>query len=539
MKESEKQKNHDVTSSGARAVEEEGGQEAARHLSASQIKFHALRLRASQSSSGLAGAEAVDVAKQGLSETTSAVPHGDEMRMRGFSLEGVRAHAGPAASQASAALGAEAYTYGNDIAFRSPTPSPAAVAHELRHVEQQSQGRVGSVAADESDARQAETRPAAKSIRPAHHSTTSAPALRLKGALPGDIDKSALAGSSDDKPLSAERVTSAIKYNTGKWKGSQRAEILSYLRGSKASEVEAFTEADVQKAARTQKSAGCTDKDIDGKIGDTSMAIFLHAGLQITAPASVKASQVQLLFYPGEFEDIDKWKAAKDKAFKDKGANAGYNEFRGTSGLAPEGVGKIYVKVSGNLIAKMDCRGGPPIKLKDGSHSADPSRAGTYKLGKGGPYRTNSWLFSQIRWGAQIREHGGEIQFEDPGSSKWKYATGPNCELADEMPRTAFYEGGSLVSEWKKNDFGAVAWRVEGSPGLFVHTTPTSEQTTELGNDPILAHSHGCLHVKPAERDQLMKAGYLQQGVKLTIKHYTSHLLPEEMRNKMLAGGTP
>jgi hypothetical protein len=57
-------------------------------------------------------------------------------------LSGVRAHAGPSASERGyGALGAVAYTRGQDIHVGAG-PQAAAVPHEAAHVVQQAQGRV-------------------------------------------------------------------------------------------------------------------------------------------------------------------------------------------------------------------------------------------------------------------------------------------------------------------------------------------------------------------------------------------------------------
>lgn len=55
-------------------------------------------------------------------------------------LRGVRAHFGAAAGDSAARLGARAYAFGEDIAFREATPSLRTVAHELAHVVQQRAG---------------------------------------------------------------------------------------------------------------------------------------------------------------------------------------------------------------------------------------------------------------------------------------------------------------------------------------------------------------------------------------------------------------
>jgi Domain of unknown function (DUF4157) len=70
-----------------------------------------------------------------------ALPHQSALEA-GFGVElgGVRAHTDANAAQACSAMGAEAYAYGNDVAFASPSPSRELVAHEVAHVIQQQSG---------------------------------------------------------------------------------------------------------------------------------------------------------------------------------------------------------------------------------------------------------------------------------------------------------------------------------------------------------------------------------------------------------------
>ncbi len=88
--------------------------------------------------------EEADLAKAGFSAPASDLPHRAAMeRAFGQPLGHVKAHTGPEASEASAALGAEAYAYGSEVAFDRANPPVETVAHEVAHVVQQSE-RFGS-----------------------------------------------------------------------------------------------------------------------------------------------------------------------------------------------------------------------------------------------------------------------------------------------------------------------------------------------------------------------------------------------------------
>lgn len=86
-------------------------------------------------------AEAGQVAENGFRGTPANLPHRQQIEASyGVDLGGVQAYTGPEATQACDALGAEAYTVGNSIAFGSASPSPFLAAHEAAHVVQQANG---------------------------------------------------------------------------------------------------------------------------------------------------------------------------------------------------------------------------------------------------------------------------------------------------------------------------------------------------------------------------------------------------------------
>jgi hypothetical protein len=82
-----------------------------------------------------------DVAARGTSGTGGALPH-LQLIQESFGrhdVSGVSAHVGGAAAEASTALGARAYAFGNDVAF-GDTPDLHTAAHEAAHVVQQRGG---------------------------------------------------------------------------------------------------------------------------------------------------------------------------------------------------------------------------------------------------------------------------------------------------------------------------------------------------------------------------------------------------------------
>ena len=86
-------------------------------------------------------AELLDAAADGASTSGDAVPFAQEMEaLLGVDFSSTRAHIGAEAETACEEMGAQAYTYGENVVFREANPSKEIVAHELTHVVQQRQG---------------------------------------------------------------------------------------------------------------------------------------------------------------------------------------------------------------------------------------------------------------------------------------------------------------------------------------------------------------------------------------------------------------
>lgn len=44
--------------------------------------------------------------------------------------------------------------------------------------------------------------------------------------------------------------------------------------------------------------------------------------------------------------------------------------------------------------------------------------------------------------------------------------------------------------------------------------------------------SHGCVHIQPVDRDEMMRKGYLKKGVVVEIKPYGEVGPPPELKDK-------
>ncbi len=136
---------------------------------------------------------AADVAEGGFAGGGHEIPHRQAMEQSfGMDFGHVRAHSDAPALKANDTLGSHAYAMGNQVAFKTASPSPSLVAHELTHVVQQTQGPSfksdgGIDTSGEAEADAVEATVAAG--KPAHTALRSAPAaggpgLKAIGAGP-------------------------------------------------------------------------------------------------------------------------------------------------------------------------------------------------------------------------------------------------------------------------------------------------------------------------------------------------------------------
>ncbi|HET9623651.1 MAG TPA: DUF4157 domain-containing protein [Kofleriaceae bacterium] len=84
---------------------------------------------------------AADVADGGFAGGGHEIPHRAAMEKSfGMDFGHVKAHTDSGAVKANHTLGSHAYAMGSQVAFKSASPSPSLVAHELTHVVQQTHG---------------------------------------------------------------------------------------------------------------------------------------------------------------------------------------------------------------------------------------------------------------------------------------------------------------------------------------------------------------------------------------------------------------
>jgi hypothetical protein len=256
--------------------------------------------------------------------------------------------------------------------------------------------------------------------------------------------------------------------------------------------------------------------------GETEVQALVPSSSAVYARMTVKVvgkAGVRLVFFPGE-------------------------RLSGTRLL-----GTIYV-IGGHGEA-IPATGGPAVagkNPKDGGHTFEPTPAGIYSLGPKKHVIAPSWTTSAIPWGATLRiNKDGEVEYQDDsGKGGWHLVTGPKGVLtqahfdfkrrsgvhitmaeAITTVRNALIDTATLklrMTTWEFNDFGRWGWNLRrgGKPtAYFVHTTPDDERTTAEGKAVFLANSHGCIHIRPNDRDDFIGKGYLNEGVEFDVRPYS------------------
>lgn len=182
--------------------------------------------------------------------------------------------------------------------------------------------------------------------------------------------------------------------------------------------------------------------------------------------------------------------------------------------------------------------GGPASGGTDPRMPEEPTTAGSFVIGKIHAYRTPSWLFSQIAWGAKLRDMRGQndVWFQQ-SSGAWASIKDNYGITRDQIQREHYRLYGDLrvPASWLFNDFGPVAIRyfedknnnrkMDGSEklsGQMIHTTPDNEAATARQQPFQLSESHGCVHIRPEDRTRLMGAGVFKVGTPFIVHSYSA-----------------
>lgn len=192
------------------------------------------------------------------------------------------------------------------------------------------------------------------------------------------------------------------------------------------------------------------------------------------------------------------------------------------------------------VVKEYDAVGGPATSSKDRQgNEQGPTENGTYVVAGAWPHQGSALYkdWSTIPWGAPLREEpDGSISVKMKG--KWqptsKFSRVSRADIIDEYFR--LYGKNEVPKKWVFNDFGHVAvfmfkdtngnLKIDKKLGEkihpeFMHTTPPDEATEARGGTAILTESHGCIHVKPSDIDEMLAKGYIKPKRTLVVHSYS------------------
>jgi hypothetical protein len=180
----------------------------------------------------------------------------------------------------------------------------------------------------------------------------------------------------------------------------------------------------------------------------------------------------------------------------------------------------------------------------DGGHSAGFTPPGNYVLGPQEHHTTRNWPASVVPWGAALRfvdnDPTKDVEYQASPHSPWLRATGPNGAVTQSLflwysrtptekptpdqiiaaSRSYFVDArGNLPATYESNDFGRWAWNLMQGGHRSPYYIPTTPET-EHNQVNFLMQSHGCVHIYPSDRDDMIAKGYLKQGTPVRVMKY-------------------
>lgn len=188
---------------------------------------------------------------------------------------------------------------------------------------------------------------------------------------------------------------------------------------------------------------------------------------------------------------------------------------------------------------RFEAWGGPPHVVRHPGRNTDeePTWPGTYIIEQTKPYVTRTWDTAAIKWGTPLRdvEAKHDVLYQLPsgqwGSLKKDYPVLTRSFILEK--HFELYGRRVVPATWVFNDFGPVAirWfkdlngnrkldRNERLSGQMFHTTPQNEMQHARRRPVVLGPSHGCIHLKPQDRETLFVLGAFKPGTVFIVHGY-------------------
>lgn len=200
------------------------------------------------------------------------------------------------------------------------------------------------------------------------------------------------------------------------------------------------------------------------------------------------------------------------------------------------GVHVLAIKSNNIFTSRFEAWGGPSTMGSSTYMPEEPTWPGIYVIHSSKAYTTPTWTFSKIKWGTRLMDKPSlnDIYYELP-SKKWgsiKSDLGASRQEILDL-YFSYYGVMKIPPTWVFNDFGPISIRwfkdVNGNKtldagetlsGQMFHTTPQNEAEQANGKKVNLAPSHGCIHLKPADRNTIFGLGGFKPKTTFVVHEY-------------------
>jgi hypothetical protein len=206
------------------------------------------------------------------------------------------------------------------------------------------------------------------------------------------------------------------------------------------------------------------------------------------------------------------------------------------------------------ILANVEAWGGEKAKkgVDYGPMKPHLTTPGGYVISSWGPYTTETWDFSCIRWGTPLRvdPSGEHVLYRTNVLDRWERVESVNPKLTFGAIKRRYlklygyshrydWNGDGIPEQWVFNDFGPVAINYFCDPnrnrrhdpgermmGEKIHTTAENEAETTNRERIRMEHSHACIHVRPLDLRRLLRLGAFKKG-RLLFVHDQREIVPE------------
>lgn len=153
--------------------------------------------------------------------------------------------------------------------------------------------------------------------------------------------------------------------------------------------------------------------------------------------------------------------------------------------------------------------------------------------------KSNKWAYQEIEWGTPVRDDGRHVWVTiDSHEIDQETLTRISRDIllndynnyynlsgtsATILPRTWIYNPFGHITCYFAKDLNENGYYDPDSEKIhhqFFHPTAENEAETTYGRRVVLKSSHGCIHVKPKDIDEMIQKGFMKIGNRVFISNY-------------------